>query len=144
MSDVFSRQKRSEVMSRIKGSGNLSTEMRLIEIFRRKHIVGWRRKYPVKGRPDFIFPRERVAVFVDGCFWHSCPKCSRVPKQNRAFWVRKLKATRERDSNATQVLQWRGWRVLRIWEHELNNAANYVLKRIRGVFASADKKTGAK
>ena len=144
MSDVFSRQKRSEVMSRIKGGGNLSTEMRLIEIFHRNHIVGWRRKYPVKGRPDFVFSSERLAVFVDGCFWHSCPMCSRVPSQNRTFWVRKLKATCERDSAVTQMFERRGWRVIRIWEHELNNTGNNVLKMIRGALTAADKRTSAK
>ncbi|HRZ81636.1 MAG TPA: very short patch repair endonuclease, partial [Candidatus Hydrogenedentes bacterium] len=79
MTDVFTKEKRSEVMSRIRSRGNLRTELRLIEIMRGAGITGWRRGQPVLGRPDFVFRRERVAVFVDGCFWHGCPKCYRRP-----------------------------------------------------------------
>lgn len=133
MSDVFSRQKRSEVMSLIKGKGNRSTELRLIEILREHKISGWRRNYALKGKPDFVFPKQKVAVFVDGCFWHSCPKCSNVPKQNREFWLSKLKKTRKRDRMITQYLQARGWLVLRLWEHRLvkaDHVAATILKLI--------------
>ncbi|MBG87879.1 MAG: very short patch repair endonuclease, partial [Verrucomicrobiales bacterium] len=87
MPDVFSPSKRSEVMSRIKGKGNVSTEMRLVGLFRESGIKGWRRHLEVslqkrassrrllRVKPDFVFPRERVVVFVDGCFWHGCPRC---------------------------------------------------------------------
>ena len=92
MPDIFTKAKRSEVMSRVRSRGNRSTELRMISIFRAHGISGWRRNRPVFGRPDFVFPVERVAVFVDGCFWHGCPwhGCpwhGRVPASNVAFWT---------------------------------------------------------
>ena len=119
MADVFSKQKRSEVMSMIKGKGNRSTELRLIEILREHKIRGWRRNYPLTGRPDFAFPLQKTVVFVDGCFWHSCPKCSNIPKQNRKFWLCKLERTRKRDFFVTKQLKEADWKVLRLWEHQL-------------------------
>ncbi|MBI3222072.1 MAG: hypothetical protein HYZ46_03125 [Nitrosomonadales bacterium] len=76
MSDIWSKQKRSEVMSLIRSRGNKATELRLIEIFREHGITGWRRNQKLIGKPDFTFRRERIVVFVDGCFWHGW-SCSR-------------------------------------------------------------------
>ena len=73
----------------------------------------------LRVRPDFTFPILKVAVFVDGCFWHGCPKHSNLPANNRAFWLKKLTANKERDRLVTRTLRQRGWRLLRIWEHEL-------------------------
>ena len=107
-------------MSRIPGKGNKDTELRLIQLLRNNRIVGWRRNWPVFGKPDFVFPRKRVAVFVDGCFWHCCPKHGRVPKSNRGFWRAKLAKNKARDAVVNRELRRRGWMVVRIWEHELN------------------------
>jgi DNA mismatch endonuclease (patch repair protein) len=119
MSDVFTKAKRSEVMSRIRGRGNKDTELALAKLLRRHGIKGWRRNQPVFGKPDFIFPKLKLAIFVDGCFWHGCPKHATKPKNNRAFWHRKLSANKKRDRLVTQTLRKLGWQVLRIWEHEL-------------------------
>jgi DNA mismatch endonuclease, patch repair protein len=119
MPDVFTKTKRSEVMSRIRGSGNKRTELALVAIFRRNHISGWRRQQKVYGKPDFVFRGRRLAVFVDGCFWHCCPKHSSIPADNRAFWTKKLNANKARDRAVTRKLRMKGWMVLRIWEHEL-------------------------
>ena len=73
----------------------------------------------MRVRPDFVFQKLKLAVFVDGCFWHCCPKHTTKPKNNRAFWHRKLAANRARDALVTQTLRRGGWRVLRVWEHEL-------------------------
>jgi DNA mismatch endonuclease Vsr len=78
MADVFSRSKRSQIMSRVKSTGNRTTELRLIEVFRKYGFRGWRRKSRIFGRPDFVFPEHRIAVFVDGCFWHNCPKHGQI------------------------------------------------------------------
>ena len=86
------------------------------------------------GRPDFVFPRQRLAVFVDGCFWHGCPKHSNMPANNRAFWMKKLTGNQTRDRLVTRTLRKNGWRVLRIWEHELKKPAR-ALARIRKVLA---------
>lgn len=119
MSDVFSKAKRSEVMSRIRGKGNKDTELALIAIFRRHGITGWRRHQKLFGKPDFVFRQERVAVFVDGCFWHGCPQHKTKPKANKAFWARKFAANKARDRLVTRTLRAAGWLVLRIWEHDL-------------------------
>jgi DNA mismatch endonuclease, patch repair protein len=71
----------------------------------------------VRVRPDIVFPRKRLAVFIDGCFWHQCPQHSHVPRTNTAYWPEKLARTVERDSRVTRLLETAGWRVIRIWEH---------------------------
>ena len=136
MADVFSPSQRSEVMSRIRGKGNKTTELALARAFRRVGIKGWRRHVVVKlalgpivanregkayllVRPDFVFKRERVAVFVDGCFWHRCPLHSKIPENNREFWEQKLARNVERDRIVDRELRKAGWRVWRVWEHSL-------------------------
>ena len=91
----------------------------MAKLFHRHGITGWRRNQSVFGKPDFVFRVARIAVFVDGCFWHCCPKHSNLPANNRTFWKRKLQANKQRDQVVTQTLRARGWRVLRVWEHEL-------------------------
>jgi DNA mismatch endonuclease (patch repair protein) len=119
MADVFSKSKRSEVMSRIRSRGNQATELALAKLFRRHKITGWRRNQKVFGKPDFIFAKHKLAVFVDGCFWHGCPKHGTQPKGNAAFWRKKISRNQIRDRLVTRTLRKAGWRVLRIWEHEL-------------------------
>ncbi len=119
MPDVFAKAKRSEVMSRIRGRGNKDTELALAKLLRRHGITGWRRNQSVFGKPDFIFPKLKLAVFVDGCFWHACPKHTTKPKNNRAFWQRKFSANKKRDQLVNRTLRRMGWHILRIWEHEL-------------------------
>jgi len=119
MSDVFTKAKRSDVMSRIRGRGNKDTELALAKLLRRHKITGWRRNQMVFGKPDFIFRRARLALFVDGCFWHGCPKHATQPKGNRTFWKNKFARNRARDLLVTRTLRLAKWRVLRIWEHEL-------------------------
>ncbi|MBI5429557.1 MAG: DNA mismatch endonuclease Vsr [Nitrosomonadales bacterium] len=128
MSDIWSKQKRSEVMSLIRSRGNKATELRLIEIFREHGITGWRRNQPILGKPDFTFRRERVVVFVDGCFWHGCPRCYQRPKSNRKFWDEKIAANRKRDRRVNRELRGLGWRVVRVWEHQLNNSARIAVR----------------
>jgi DNA mismatch endonuclease (patch repair protein) len=106
-------------MSRIHGRGNKDTEMAMAKLLRAHGIKGWRRNQEVFGKPDFVFRQERLAVFVDGCFWHGRPKHATKPKNNRAFWRRKLSANKVRDQVVIRMLRLTGWRVLRVWEHEL-------------------------
>lgn len=115
----LSPEKRSKIMTSIRSRGNASTELRFVEILRRTHITGWRRHQELPGHPDFAFRDPRVAVFIDGCFWHCCPHCSKPPKQNKSYWEPKLRRNRERDKAVSMQLRKSGWTVLRIWEHEL-------------------------
>ena len=124
--DVFSIAKRSDVMSRIRSKGNERTELRLIAIMKEAGITGWRRNQPVFGKPDFVFRLERVAVFVDGCFWHGCPKCYRRPSSNTRFWDAKVVRNRARDAEVTKALRRAEWKVVRIWEHQLRQPGRVV------------------
>ena len=136
MADVFTKSKRSEVMSRIRSRGNRGTELRLIAIFRLYGITGWRRNQPVFGRPDFVFPRERIAVFVDGCFWHGCPRHYNAPAHNAGFWRKKYETNRQRDRLVTRTLKQLGWRVVRIWEHALIGNGRRVASRVKTVMTA--------
>ena len=119
VADIFTKAKRSQVMSRVRGTGNKNTELRFIAIMRTHGITGWRRGSTLTGRPDFVFPTLKLAVFVDGCFWHGCPKHGTKPKQNARFWREKIARNQARDRLVNRVLRADGWRVLRIWEHAL-------------------------
>jgi DNA mismatch endonuclease (patch repair protein) len=125
-------------MSRIRGKGNLSTELRLIRLMRIAGITGWRRHHPVLGKPDFVFPKKKLAVFVDGCFWHMCPRCGYTPANNADFWRTKLKGNRERDRIVTRSLRKIGWTVLRIWEHEMVDG-DRVIKKLSAVVPVSQK-----
>ena len=128
MPDVFTKEKRSEVLSRIKGKGNKDTELAMIQILRKHHISGWRRNQAVLGKPDFVFPKQKIALFVDGRFWHSCPLHANMPRNNRAFWQKKLKDSADRDVFVNRELKKLGWEVIRVWEHEFREPQKVVAK----------------
>jgi DNA mismatch endonuclease (patch repair protein) len=140
MADVFTKAKRSEVMARIRSCGNTNTELALIRIFRAERITGWRRQLRLgeaarqrrptfRVKPDFVFPKLKLAVFVDGCFWHACPKHATKPRSNAAFWRKKFASNKARDRLVTRTLRRAGWRVLRLWEHELAKRSEAHLRR---------------
>ena len=139
MSDIFSVHKRSAIMANISGRGNASTELRLVELFRAYHITGWRRGSNLVGKPDFVFPKLKTAVFVDGCFWHGCPKHGTQPKIRAAFWLAKLTGNKERDRKVNRLLRAEGWKVMRIWEHELaKKNLPRLLKRLKSLSRAGD------
>jgi len=127
MADVFDKAKRSAVMRNIRSKGNKSTELALVEFFREQRITGWRRGYPVKGHPDFVFLSKRVAVFVDGCFWHGHDCRNRCPKENEEYWSSKISRNMKRDKTVTEMFTSRGWTVARIWECELKKNKRAIL-----------------
>jgi DNA mismatch endonuclease (patch repair protein) len=105
VADVFTKKKRSQVMAAIRSTGNRATELRLAAIFRAHGITGWRRHQALPGKPDFVFRRERLAVFVDGCFWHGCRWHCRMPKSRRAYWGTKIARNKARDAVVRKVLR---------------------------------------
>jgi len=138
MSDIFDKETRSEIMRRVKASGNKSTEIRLIKLFEENEITGWRRNYPVKGHPDFVFLEKKAAVFVDGCFWHGHDCRNTRPDDNKEYWREKRERNIQHDKEVTALFEARGWTVLRIWECKLklkNEGA--LVQRLLGVLRSA-------
>lgn len=146
MADIYTRAERSALMAKVRGRGNLTTEQALAKLLRWQGWSGWRRQQAVRGRtaagerfhvrPDFVFPVRRLVVFVDGCFWHGCPRHGTRPRGNAAFWRAKFRRNRARDRRDTRRLRAAGWRVLRLWEHALKPKARAVLlRKLRRVFA---------
>ena len=128
MSDVLTPQQRSYCMSRIQGRDTKP------ELLLRQILWGlglrYRLKSKILGRPDLVFPSARVVVFVDGCQWHCCPEHFVRPKSNQAFWDAKFEKNRRRDIAVNDGLRIEGWRVIRLWEHEIERAAMDVALRI--------------
>ncbi len=119
--DKVSKEKRSNIMRAVKGKGNKSTEKRLRGALSSLGVCGWKmHQKNLPGNPDFAFYSERLAVFVEGCFWHGCTKCYRAPSTQRTYWAEKLRKNQARDLRNGRFLRDLGWSVLRIWEHELS------------------------
>lgn len=139
MPDIYSRRKRSAIMAAIRSRGNVATELAVARLFRLHKIIGWRRHVPIRGRPDFLFSKAKVAIFVDGCFWHGCPVHFKIPQSNREFWDNKVRMNKRRDRSVTRQLEVAGWVVLRVWQHDLrSNTPRFLLKLIRILSASSD------
>lgn len=102
-------------MASVRASGG-TTERKMEKLLRLRGIRGFRKQWPVVGKPDFAWPKSRVALFVDGCFWHGCPRCDRPSKSNTKFWRSKIVSNRRRDARVTRKLRNDGWSVLRVWE----------------------------
>lgn len=121
MADVFDSKKRSDIMSKVRSNNNKSTELALIKFFKENNITGWKRNYPVKGHPDFVFLDKKIAVFVDGCFWHGHDCRNTRPSDNAEYWQKKRERNIKHDKEVTAMFKNRGWTVIRIWECELKN-----------------------
>lgn len=133
MADVFSKKKRSAIMAAVKGRGTRSTELAVRCLLRKHHMAGWRSNLAsMPGTPDFVFKKIKLAVFVDGCFWHGCPVCTRNrnPETNAAFWRKKISGNMRRDNRVNRALNRMGWSVLRIWEHSVEKNTGGVEKRL--------------
>lgn len=120
MADVFTSEVRSKIMALVRSSGNASTEEKLVNLFRAYGITGWRRRVCLPGSPDFVWYRQRVALFVDGCFWHGCPRHRSMPTSRVEYWSAKLARNINRDRNVAAELRARGWMVIRVWECALS------------------------
>lgn len=122
MADTFSPEERSEIMRKVKSKKNKSTELKLIAYFKEKRITGWRRNFKLPGKPDFVFPRLRIAIFADGCFWHGHDCRNTRPEQNKDYWTAKRERNIKRDAEVTRILEEKGWKVIRIWECEIKKS----------------------
>ena len=121
MSDIFDKSKSSEIMKKVRSKNNKSTELKLIQIFKENNIHGWRRNYKVKVHSDFVFLNKKIAIFVDGCFWHGHNFRNTKPKENQEYWDKKRERNMKHDKEITEYFENRGWTVIRIRECELKN-----------------------
>lgn len=122
---------RSRTMAAVRSRGNRSTEWRLRPYLIQAGFKGWKvQSCDLPGKPDFVFPIERVAIFVDGCFWHGCPRCLRMPRTNKKYWKDKIARNIERDKINLKKLRALNWKVIRFWEHQLKKSPTKCIKRI--------------
>jgi len=130
--DRVSTEVRSRNMAAVRSKGNRSTELALGRLLFASGLRGYRKHWAVDGRPDFAWLGLRVAVFVDGCFWHGCTRCKNLPQSNAGFWRDKIGANQRRDKRVTQRLRRAGWTVVRVkecalhWPSTLNRIARAV------------------
>lgn len=138
MADSHTKQQRSRNMAAIKSKGNLSTEITFMHLLKANSITGWRRHYErLPGKPDFAFAKEKVAVFIDGCFWHGCPRCKLGSKSNKSYWVPKIERNRHRDKQVKREIRKKGWTVIRIWEHQIENKYSRLIVRVQNALIEA-------
>ena len=127
--DVLTKEQRSYCMSRNKGS-DTGPELTL-----RKALWAGGLKYRLKnqltGKPDIVYPRARVAIFVDGCFWHGCPVHYQAPSNNSENWRNKITVTKRRDEVVSQQLRNEGWKVIRFWEHSVKSDTDECVEIVR-------------
>jgi DNA mismatch endonuclease (patch repair protein) len=129
---------RSQTMRAIRSTSNKSTERRLASLLAKNGLRGWRlRTKELPGTPDFVFAREGVAVFSDGCFFHGCPYCGHIPKTNTAYWRAKIARNRRRDAKVDRELRTLGYSIVRVWECQLRDRPASCLKRIQRALKSA-------
>lgn len=132
----FGGLSRSQLMAKVKSQRNESTELRMIKLLRKYGLKGWRRNILIEGKPDFVWRKEKVALFVDGCFWHG-HNCGRnlTPKKNAEYWRHKIDNNRRRDEKVNNILIKKGWKVVRVWECQLKKRPEkylYILSNALG------------
>jgi DNA mismatch endonuclease (patch repair protein) len=135
--DHVSKEVRSKIMAAIRSRGNTTTEQPLGKLLWAAGLRGYRKHWRVRGKPDFAWPGRKIAVFVDGCFWHGCTKCKYLPRTNTAFWQNKIETNQARDRRVRRSLRIQGWRVLKFWEHEVKRTPDRVVSKI--VAAAQDR-----
>lgn len=133
MADTISKQKRSEVMRKIK-----STNTKMEVLFNKQlSKLGYKYKKNVAdliGKPDIVFAKKKLVIFLDSCFWHGCKIHCRMPQQNRPYWVKKIQRNRLRDRQVNFIYKTMGWKVFRIWEHEIKKTPDKALLKIQEVW----------
>jgi DNA mismatch endonuclease (patch repair protein) len=129
MTDVLTLKQRKKNMSRIRGK-NTGPEIKLRKLLWSRGIRGYRIHYNLLGKPDIVFTKKKIAIFIDGCFWHKCSICFQKPETRKEFWMKKISSNVERDLKNTRQLQEEGWTVLRFWEHEIRKTPDNVVEKI--------------
>jgi len=127
-------------MKAVRGKGNRTTEVRFRAALISNGISGWRLNFrALRGSPDIYFPLEKLAVFLDGCFWHGCEYCGHFPQKNREFWRAKIVRNRERDAHNSGLLRRQGISVLRFWEHDIRDSLEICVSKTKARLAERRK-----
>jgi len=126
--DTVSKQKRSEIMSHVK---NKDSKMEIL--FRKELWKTGLRYRKNSGRPDIVLPKYKTTVFIDSCFWHGCKKHCRIPSVRKNYWAQKIARNTERDKEVSKHYKKQGWKVIRIWEHEINKGQKTINKIINNI-----------
>ena len=129
MVDVLTTDQRKLNMSRIRAKNTLP-EIRFRKLLYSRGIRGYRIHPNIPGKPDLVFSKKKVAVFIDGCFWHKCPLDFKEPDTRKEFWLKKINLNVERDEKVNRELEGMGWTVIRIWEHEIKKEPEQAIKKI--------------
>lgn len=143
VADWLTPQQRSFNMSRIRSAGT-KPEVRLLALLEAMYPADEIVAHPpdLPGRPDFVLPEIQVALFVDGCFWHGCPKHGRIPEDNRDYWEQKLRRNRIRHRLVAHELRNRGYVPVRVWDHELKSGTREARRKIRRAVKRAQLSSG--
>lgn len=130
MSDSFSKEKRSQIMSKVR-----SKETKL-ELQFRDLLKGLRFRFQptMIGKPDFAIKKYKIAIFIDSCFWHKCPKHFRQPSTNKKYWIPKINRNVERAKEVNKQLKKDGWTVLRFWEHDIKKNPGKCIAKVKKEF----------
>lgn len=128
MPDVLTPEQRRKCMSSVRGT-NTKPELLLRKALWHKGLR-YRLKSELPGKPDIVLTRYKIAIFVDGCFWHNCPEHGSLPETNTSFWENKIARNVERDNEVNILLHQNGWMVIRVWEHEIKQSLEKVVKNI--------------
>jgi DNA mismatch endonuclease, patch repair protein len=126
--DIYSPKKRSEIMSKIKGT-NTKLEADFFRVLKKERI-SFTPHFKIIGKPDFVFKDKKIAFFIDSCFWHGCELHGSFPRSNQVFWKEKILRNTLRDTEVNRMLREKGWLSIRIWEHDIRKNLKRVLKRI--------------
>ena len=132
---------RSQAMAAVKGKHNRTTEIQFRMALVRAGVTGWMTHSKLPGKPDVYFSKARIAIFLDGCFWHGCGRCGHVPKTNSLFWATKIGRNQTRDRKNSQLLRKEGIHVIRAWEHTLSEPAQLgrILEHIQAILRGSRK-----
>ena len=135
--DKITKEQRSQNMSRIKSS-NTKAELLFRRYIWSQNVRGYRINTKIKGKPDLYFPRKKIAVFIDGCFWHKCPICFARPKSNNEYWDKKIENNVTRDKQVNKQLNSENISVIRFWEHEINRGISDCYLRLMDVYRNTN------
>ncbi|MBU2520575.1 MAG: very short patch repair endonuclease [Nanoarchaeota archaeon] len=128
MADVFTPEKRSEVMSRIRSKW--TKPERTVHNYLKGHKIRHKMHPKMTGNPDVLLKDSNKVIFIHGCFWHRCPECFRKPQNRREYWMKKIENNIARHKRNVRKLRRDGWRVITIWEHEIRKNPNMCLSRL--------------